>query len=382
MHLHGNSVRTTIHNNGGLFYGLADQEMFLVPYDLANPLGTVSHANLWLGAKDPDGNEQFASPVFDWTDNELEFYPGPLDENGETDSLTCVRWNRFWEVQGADVEAHIADWNDNGIIDQLIPSLLKWPGKGNPFFPMSSGFNLPDTPAGLAPFEDVNGDGIYNPMHGDYPAVEGLKVIPTQILWCIFNDKGNEHQEFGGQPLGVEVQFTSWALACADNPLLDETIFLSYKIINRSGEWKSNMRAGIMTDFALGCHNDDYFGCYPEEHSFYVYNKYNNDGINWDCTIYRLNPPVQSATFLNRDMVAFMPLYTAPGFCNPGLQILSLYKPFNLLQGLTYYGTSLGEAIASGDFQLSVSQLPEGLYFLKFQNSVGTATKRVVVKRL
>lgn len=342
-HLHGNTIRTTIHNNGGLFFGLADEELFLVPYDISNPVGTIFISNLWLGALDPEGNEQFAAPDYYWAENQLEYYPGPLDENGEADSLTCVRWNRIWEVRGADIEAHIADWNDNNTIDHLISSILLWPGKGNPFFPIYHGFELPDTPAGLAPFEDVDGDGIYNPLQGDHPMVEGIEVIPSHMLWCIFNDKGNVHQESGGAPMGVEVQLTSWALSCEDNPLLNETIFLTYKVVNRSGEWKHKMRAGMMSYFALGCNSDDYFGCYPEGHSFYVYNKDNTDG-NAYCNKYGLNPPVQSATFLNRELVAFLPIQTQVGFGGcPFQNPFSEGKPFNFLQGLTYYGTSLGE---------------------------------------
>lgn len=389
-YLHGNTIRTTIHNNGGLFYGLEDDEIFLVPYDMGNPVGTVFFSNLWLGAMDPAGNEQYAAPEFYWTENELEYYPGPLDENGEADSLTCVRWNRIWEVGGGDIEAHIADWNDNGVIDHLIPSIFLWPGRGNPFFFLYHGFELPDTPAGLAPFEDVDGDGLYNPLQGDHPMVDGIEVIPSHMLWCIFNDKGNVHQESGGAPIGVEIQLTSWALSCEYNPLLNETIFLSYKVVNRSGEWRHKMRAGVMSYFALGCYQDDNFGCYPEGHSFFAYNEDNMDGDAY-CDQYGLNPPVQSATFLNREMVAFLPIQTQVGFFGcPFLNAFSPGKPYNFLQGLTYYGTSLGEGSVNfgGTLQdtaflfpdlptipggFSMYQQAQQAYYSCFKESLGVA---------
>ncbi len=56
----------------------------------------------------------------------------------------------------------------------------------------------------------------------------------------------------------------------------------------------------------------------------------------------------------------------------------SLTLAFSLLQGARWGAGST----ESGELNLSVSHLPEGLYFLKLQNSEGTATKRVVVKRL
>ena len=44
----------------------------------------------------------------------------------------------------------------------------------------------------LAPFVDVDNDGNYNPLNGDYPKIKG-----NQSIWWVMNDNGNR-KGFGG----------------------------------------------------------------------------------------------------------------------------------------------------------------------------------------
>ncbi len=50
--------------------------------------------------------------------------------------------------------------------------ILEWPANGNPFAKGAGGVALVVN-HDLAPFVDVNGDGKYNPLLGDYPAMKG-----------------------------------------------------------------------------------------------------------------------------------------------------------------------------------------------------------------
>ena len=90
----------------------------------------------------------------------------------------------------------------------------------------------------LAPFKDVDGNGIYNPSGGDYPDynVTGndttSELYGDETLWWVFNDKGNIHTESEADPLGLEIHAQAFGFA-ADNELNDMT-FYNYKIINRS----------------------------------------------------------------------------------------------------------------------------------------------------
>ena len=51
---------------------------------------------------------------------------------------------------------------------------------------------------------DFNNDGIYNPLLGDHPDIQGnLSTIPDQAIYIIRNDIGNIHTEVSGRPLYI-----------------------------------------------------------------------------------------------------------------------------------------------------------------------------------
>jgi len=93
--------------------------------------------------------------------------------------------------------------------------ILNWPGNGD----QSAG-----EPKILAPFFDANANGIYDPSLGDYPILDPTRPAdrnrpedqPDQMLYFIYNDKGNVHSETQGDPIGVEMQTTAFAFATND----------------------------------------------------------------------------------------------------------------------------------------------------------------------
>lgn len=140
------------------------------------------------------------------------FRAGPLTGDWPTDSLNAHRWDRFFRVERVLLEAHRDDWADNSVLDNPLPDIVGRPARGNPHFENQYGFPLPD--GDLAPFVDLNGDGIYNAYDGDYPHPASLdtEILPGEIIWNIFNDAyGND---LDGIPLKVEIHSTAWALAC------------------------------------------------------------------------------------------------------------------------------------------------------------------------
>ncbi|QQR94527.1 MAG: hypothetical protein IPJ93_11995 [Bacteroidota bacterium] len=80
----------------------------------------------------------------------------------------------------------------------------------------------------LAPFEDVNGDGLYIPDSGDYPRylLSGEYPAPSdpnklpcddyifgdQTLWWVFNDIGNIKKETNSAAIGLEFRKTGICL--------------------------------------------------------------------------------------------------------------------------------------------------------------------------
>jgi len=322
IYLHGNKVRAFVSNSGTLFRD-AEGAAFKVPFSY--PLkSTIYSQGLWLAGYGADGGLKVAAPTYGIGSSEFEYFPGPLNNLGEAGEQDCMDWDRVWQVQRHQVEAHLADLADNGTADNPIEEVMGWPGRGNPYFLSIYGFELPDTPQGLAPFHDSNGDGQYHPLDGDYPMIPNSAILPEQITWSVFNDAGGSHAESQGDPLKVEVQLTCWAFNCEDNTQLNNAVFTSYKIINRSGGAIDSLFLGLWLDFMLGCHWDDHQGSAPSLHTVFTYNHDNVDGYGSNLsgcgeeTNYGKNPPVQAATILNHPLSSAMVFYNS-GVMDPAL---------------------------------------------------------------
>jgi hypothetical protein len=161
--------------------------------------------------------------------------------------------------------------------------ISSWPAKGNGI--------VNDQ---LAPFLDVNSDGNYNPMDGDYPDIRG-----DQMLYYIFNDSLSVHTETGGLPLGVEVQVKAYAYNCTNiidtNIVLNRTTLYHYTIINRSTSDYDSVHTGFWCDMDLGNAVDDFVGCDSSRSAGFTYNGDNNDDTAYG---YGPNPPMQNIKVL------------------------------------------------------------------------------------
>lgn len=302
-HLHGNDVRAAFRNGGDMFWdgNTAQYEVTIGQ----NTINTIFAGALWLAAYDDGGNLLTSCQTYRQQGN--DYWAGPLiDTSGLP--MDCIGYDRIWKVKGSTVRAFLADFYDNGVLDNPIDTaLLAWPGQRNPNSLAYNGFVLPDQE--LAPYVDYNGDARYNPYDGDYPVIDPMlpNIIADEMLWMVYNDNGNVHGATLGQPLTVEVQLTAYAFQCSNDELLNRTIFTRHKIIHRSALSVRNFRAGLWTDFELGCINDDYIGTIPHLNSVYVYNADNDDDVNCGNTVgYGNNPPVQSLTFLNKNISSSM----------------------------------------------------------------------------
>ena len=249
-------------------------------------VSSIFAGGIWLGGVDPAGNLKLAAQTYGLGSGREDFWPGPLTEEGATDAETCENWDRFFTVTSEDIDLHLMQyWNSQkenatyNIAD--IPKAIKeWPGLGNEFFFEQFGFHLPTVPQGLAPFRDLNEDGIYSPQFGDYPVFSmrgcGSYRYADQMTYWIINDAGNIHTHTGGEAMQMEVQAQSFAFA-TDDPLNDMT-FTHYKMVNRAPESINDTYFGLWLDPDLGCHVDDYIGCDTLRNLMYVYNSDALDG--------------------------------------------------------------------------------------------------------
>ncbi len=313
--LNGNNINASIPMNGNLFWTINEDPQFQVITPPA--VGAIPHSffttGIWLAGKNTDNNLKIATALYQST-TRRDYFSGPINNDNGQLSFQCDNYDRIWEVFGYEISHHIADFDDNGVINTPLENIYAYPAHLNPHFENIHGFALPNTTEGLAPFYDKNNDGIYNPDDGDFPLPENVSAekIPQHIIWGVFNDGGGLHTESQGVPLNVEVQLTAYSFYCTDDELLNNTIFTSHKVINRGNETLDSMIFTKWVDFDLGCYSDDFLGCIPNLNTFYVYNEDSNDGgpDGTDCNLsgiigFGSNPPVQAVTILNKEMSSF-----------------------------------------------------------------------------
>ena len=307
-------IFANFHSNGNMF---SDSENLygLIPYYdsavSAQQPTSVFDAGIWIGGVDPGGNLKLARQDYVSAPQNSNYYPGPLNDQGLLIPNACQDWDKVFYVTAAQITAHRADFADDGLVQNKQPTIYGWPGRGNPEFEALNGFALPNSFKSLAPFFDVNNDGVYHPDAGDFPCVQlrGFDAfVPAEFVWAVFNSmKPTNALTFTPQ---IEVQLTAWTFGCTDNPALNNAVFTAHKVINSQVEAIDSAFFGIWTDFDLGCYTDDYMGCHPASSTFFAYNANSNDSNNCAGMPYAsfgANPPVQAATFLNKPMHSFLP---------------------------------------------------------------------------
>jgi hypothetical protein len=337
-----NSDMKIMFRNGGDMFWDGAQAQYAVPYvyNQANQVHATFAAGTWMGGYDSGGNLLLAAQTY--RSNGNDYWAGPLDPNTGR-PLDCSGFDRIWKVQRWAVEQHIADYNDNGVIDgPTNVSILSWPGRNNPNFAAQMGFPLP-LGQDLAPFYDTNNDGVYNPMDGDYPVFEdgNSNAIAEEVLWSVFNDNGNLHTQSNGNAMKIEVQQTAYLFSCSNDPLLNKTLFVKHKVINRSQLPIYEYYYGVWSDFDMGCANDDYVGTIPSKNTIYAYNQDNDDDNPCGpsgTTGYGVNPPVQAVTILNHPLAGSIYHVHGSGPKGDPSSTLSYYR---LLSGIFPNGTPL-----------------------------------------
>jgi len=217
--------------------------------------------------------------------NGTDFWNGPLSIGSAKSNETYnEKFNKVWNLNRYYIEEfkrNYAAGNVNNGSYTIPNDILNWPAMG-------------DTTLGLdkylAPFVDVNGDGMYDPKKGDYPKIRG-----DQMLYNIYNDNSNLHGETGGLPLGIEIQRSAYAYACdqfsssSSNDVINLTTFYHLKFINRTNSQIDSFTIGLWTDYDIGKYSDDYIGCNPKEGYAFAYN--GDDFDEGNLNGYGNNPP-------------------------------------------------------------------------------------------
>lgn len=275
-----NNVKTTLYGTGNFFRirgGENTEQGYFVPS--TGDASTIFQNTLWIGGLDADDSLHLAAVRFNQVGE--DFWSGPLRvTDASTDIFNVMNYHHVWKVSRAEIETLIA--NPGGDIPEDI---LTWPGNGN----VADGFA-----ATLAPFVDVDGDGVYDPHNGDYPDILG-----DMALFCIYNDNYDfynngyvYHGESGGGALGIEVHCMLYGFNAPDDEILNNTLFMRQWIYNRSSNDYHDTYIGSWTDFDIGYARDDYNGCNVQHGYYYGYNADDFDG-DGEPGSYGANPPAQ-----------------------------------------------------------------------------------------
>lgn len=270
-------------------------------------------ANLWIGGVGLDDSLYVAASRFQQMPH--DFLPGPMG----TVAPSMAQYDRVWKVQRSD--AAMQQTYFQCLEDPACDAQAEFPGYAVPgYF-----FDWPahgDTTLGqayqLADFYDHDQDGHYDPLAGDFPCFPG-----DQALLALYNDAFSQHMETKGPPIGVEVQLTPFAYT-SDDPALNTTVFLRYRIHNRGPLVLHGTYIGFWTDFDLGNPFDDYVQCDVGRSLSFVYNGDDHDEDFQGVVGYGAQPPAFGAAILkgplmdpdgldNNDMGS-LPGYNGTGF--------------------------------------------------------------------
>ncbi len=247
---------------------------------------------VWMSGYDAANQLHVSAQMYRQTGN--DYWPGPLDAAGNLSYATSLNWAKIWKVTRADIQAFRAMTSHTTA--STPAAILTWPASGNTYAAGNAGAAL-TIPAGidLAPFVDLNGNGIYEPLSGEYPDVKG-----DQTLWYVFSDNGPSHNETNGAPLKVEVQMMAYGYN--RGTAIDNVIYYEYKVKNRSANNYHDFRISQFADLDLGYYHDDFIGFDSARRLGIMYNGSCADGADagFPVNSYGMGQPVVGVTIVEQ----------------------------------------------------------------------------------
>lgn len=249
----------------------------------------LSHLTPWVGGWDPGDNLKLACEM----DN-------PLVSDWQAGFRGIPNSGKVWKVTAEQIAAHRLDYQDNGVIDNPIPEIFAWPGRGNSF---SEGFNNFSTDSIHhsigAPYRELDWDGVYSPQDGEYPFVQAgidLPFKPQTLVFSPFFDSG-ENDLTHGRHTDLNCFVIAFTLECQQLDFLENAIFIEYGGFFNSGHDRlDTLFLGVYADFDIGNPNDDYLGCTSDPYREMIFS-YNSDTLH--DNIIGSNPPAISINCLN-----------------------------------------------------------------------------------
>lgn len=278
----GNKTTAMVTERG---YNLTDPFVQRSGYrvDIENNLnaGLIFASHFWFGGISSAGELKVSADTYG---NNQMFRQGPISTNNQYNHYNYLSkyFNSAWKVSKAEIIYHIDNYNQPGYV---MPDGIKlWPGNGD----ASVGVGTD-----MAPFIDVDGDGVYNPHLGDYPCIKG-----DAALYTIYNDDVAHNPN----KLGLEMHLMLYQFA--SNNYIDSTTFMQLRVVNRGIHSFPDFKTAIFADFDIGSSEDDYMGTNPIKKMLYAYNGENFDQASGAGPGFGENPPACGIVSLNKIIAA------------------------------------------------------------------------------
>ncbi|RLD88301.1 MAG: hypothetical protein DRJ09_08700 [Bacteroidetes bacterium] len=262
---------------------------------------TVFSSGVWVGGLDETDSLHLSAERYRQVG--MDYWPGPVSVVGNevtANMENAVAWSRVWKLSKDELIYHKFHYADPNY--QPIEAIATWPAMGDESLGQAKY---------LAPFVDVDGDSIYNPMNGDYPLIRG-----DQCVFFILNDVRN-HTETKGDKMGIEMHVMAYEFYNPDTLAMQNTVFYSYKIFNRSSHTYHKTLFGLYTDFDIGSAWDDYLGCDVARGLSYGYND-SVDG-NGEPEAYGDTVPAQTVLILSGPLMDSDNQDNPSGECNESI---------------------------------------------------------------
>lgn len=211
----------------------------------------IYREGIQLGGIAPDSSLHVSAQTY--RQDRVNFFPGPIS----TDVGSYYYYARTWTVTRA-----LIDSVRQGLFTfpNFPPAVIQtWPAHGRQQYGESYH---------IAPFVDVDGDGIYNWQTGDYPYIEG--DIATL---AVFNDQNPARDTTGGDRMVCEGYVLYWMY---DQPgIAGRTLFRKTVVTNKSGvDYHNTYMANFSDNDAGNIFGSDLTGTDVARHGTYGYHNH------------------------------------------------------------------------------------------------------------
>ncbi len=227
-HIENGRLKAPLSYNGDLFNSNFTQRSSSSVFEYHN-LDFVFRADLFMGSAS-NGKATAISPQNGEKDywRYWEFGPRSQDKSGSY----LQKYARVWKISKAEIQSHIANVGQPGY--QASQNLLTWPGNGD----VTKGESLI-----LAPFKDLNGNALYEPLLGEYPIIRG-----DEAVYSISHDRTSSFTSTI-PVVGVEVHTMLYLYQNHPTAAVNNSLFVHFEIRNLDGNPIDAV--GIKSDFDL-----------------------------------------------------------------------------------------------------------------------------------